>query len=84
MNPGAMRFRLRGNVSVMHWGCISFLAFVTLVVVDGNVAQYSYIDLMGGNLLESVEQMLTHAATTICAPTRQCSLSQSYGGVGMV
>ena len=44
-----MRFRLRGNVSVMDWGCISFLAFVTLVVVDGNVAQYTYIDLMGGS-----------------------------------
>ena len=29
----------------------------TLVVVDGNVNQYSYIDLMSGNLLESVEQM---------------------------
>ena len=29
----------------------------TLVVADGNGNQYSYIDLMGGNLLESVEQM---------------------------
>ena len=29
----------------------------TLVVVNGNVNQYSYINLMGGNLLESVEQM---------------------------
>ena len=29
----------------------------TLVVVDGNVNQYSYIDLMGGNLPESVEQV---------------------------
>ena len=28
-----------------------------LVVVDGNVNQYSSIDLIGGNLLESVEQM---------------------------
>ena len=30
---------------------------VTLIVFDGNVNQYSYIDLMGGHLLESVEQM---------------------------
>ena len=30
---------------------------VTFVVVDGNVNQYSHIDLMGENLLESVEQM---------------------------
>ena len=30
----------------------------TLVVVDGNANQYSYIDLMYENLLESVEQML--------------------------
>ena len=29
----------------------------TLVVVDGNVNQYSYIDLMVRNLLASVEQM---------------------------
>ena len=29
----------------------------TLVVVNGNVNQYSYIDLMGGAVLESVEQM---------------------------
>ena len=27
----------------------------TLVVVNGNVNQYSYIDLMGGAVLESVE-----------------------------
>ena len=30
----------------------------TLVMVDGNFNQYSHIDLIGGNLLESVEQML--------------------------
>ena len=30
-----------------------------LVVVDGNVNQYSYIDLMGENLQESVEQMFS-------------------------
>ena len=29
-----------------------------LVVVDRNANQYSYIDLMSGDLLESVEQML--------------------------
>ena len=29
----------------------------TLVVVDGNVNQYSYIDLMVRNMLASVEQM---------------------------
>ena len=28
-----------------------------LVVVDENVNQYSHIDIMGGNLLKSVEQM---------------------------
>ena len=39
----------------MVWGCISFLA---LVVIDGNVNQYSYIDIIGGTLLASIEQMI--------------------------
>ena len=53
MNPDAMRFRLCRKVSVMarmyQLSCVD-----TLVKVDENVNQYSYIDLIGGNLLESV------------------------------
>ena len=55
MNADAMRIRKRFcYFSGMHQlSCVGIR-----VVVDGNVNQYSYIDLIGGNLLESVEQML--------------------------
>ena len=57
MNPDAMRFRLRRNLYRYGLGMHQLLCSGNLVVVDGNVNQFSYIDLMGGNLLESVEQM---------------------------
>ena len=57
MNPDAMRFGLRRHVSVMVWRMHQLSCVGTLVVVDGNVNQYYYIDLIGGNLLELVEQL---------------------------
>ena len=58
MHPDATRFRLRRNVSGLNGLGMHQLSCVgTFVVVDGNVKQYSYIDLMGVNLLESVQQM---------------------------
>ena len=54
MNPDAKRFwlRFRYGLGMHQLPCIG-----NSVVVDGNVNQYSYIYIMGRNLLESVEQM---------------------------
>ena len=42
---------------MLRFGGASAFCVGILVVVDRNVNQYSYIDLMGGNLQESVKQM---------------------------
>ena len=53
-----MRVQLRKNVSVIVWGMHTLPCTGNLVVIDGNLNQQSYIDLMDGTLLVSVEQML--------------------------
>ena len=48
----ATQKRIRYGLGMHQLPCIG-----NLVVVNGNVNQYSHIDLMGRNLLESVERM---------------------------
>lgn len=46
--------RRRSNVSVMVWGCITIHGVGELVVVDGNVNQQVYINILAENLKQSI------------------------------
>ena len=60
-NPETFNFRSRSNTSVMLWGCVSIHGPGNLVVVDGNMDQWRYIDTLEENLLPSVEAMFGDA-----------------------
>ena len=57
----------RYSLGMHQFPCIDNLA-----VVDGNVNQYSYTDLIGGNLLEPIEQMLKDQQHPFVFHNRQC------------
>ena len=48
---------VRSVMSVMFWGCISIHGIWQLVLVDGNMDQFKYINILDEKLLPSVENM---------------------------
>ena len=55
--PDALNFRVRSNVSIMVWGCISIHGVGELVLVDGNMNHQKYIDVLETGLLPSITNM---------------------------
>ena len=56
-DPSTFNNVSRSNMSIIVWGCISIHGVGQLVIVEGNINQFTYIDVLEENLRPSIEAM---------------------------
>ena len=53
-DPRNLTYTQRGSVSVMVWGCVGLYGVGDLVVVDGNIDNAKYLDILDSHLFPSI------------------------------